>query len=144
MDALPFRAGTSEMSDATYREIRYEGLIRLEADALVLEYRESVTEFGGGTASGYGQSQSGISEVRIPLEALRSVERRNRWLVLPVVDIELARLGPAGDIPWAKGTRIRLRIPFGERHRAGELATDVRLLQADTRLRELGEGDLAG
>ncbi|MGK7311010.1 MAG: hypothetical protein ACN0LA_02130 [Candidatus Longimicrobiales bacterium M2_2A_002] len=144
MDTLPFAAGTSEMSDTAYRETRYEGLIRLEADALVLEYRESVTDVGGMTGLGYAESQSGVTEVRIPLDAVRSVERRRRWLLLPVLDIELARLGPAEHVPWAKGTRIRLRIPFGERYRAAELATDIRLLQADTRLRELGEGDLAG
>lgn len=144
MDALPFKAGTSEMSDTEYRETSYQGLARLEEDALVLEYRASVTEFGGTAGLGYSENRSPVSEVRIPFDAIRSVERRKRWLLLPVLDIQLARLGPADDVPWAKGTRIRLRIPFAERHRASELATDIRLLQADTRLRELGENDLAG
>ena len=144
MHAIPFTAADSEMDGASYREITYEGLLRLEPEFLVLEYRESVTEVGGTTGMGYSRSQSEVAEVRIPMDAVRAVERRRRWLFLPVLDIELARLGPAEDIPWAKGTRIRLRIPFGERHRAGELATDVRLLQADSRLRELGESDLAG
>ncbi|MFO7893004.1 MAG: hypothetical protein R6U63_04655 [Longimicrobiales bacterium] len=140
---MPFKAAAEEMDGGSYRSTTYEGLLRLEENALVLEYRESVTEVGGETGMGYSQSQSGVTEVRIPVDAIRSVERK-RWLLLPVMDIELARLGPAEDIPWATGTRIRLRIPFGERHRAGELATDVRLFQADERLRELGEGDLTG
>jgi hypothetical protein len=144
MDALPFKAATEDMDGMSYRSVTYEGLLRVEEDALVLEYRESVTEVGGETGMGYAQSQSGVTEVRIPLDAIRAVERRTRWLFLPVLDIELARLGPAEDIPWAKGTRIRLNVPFGERHRARDLATDTRLLQADARLRELGEGDLTG
>lgn len=144
MDALPFKAATEEMDGMAYRSVTYEGLLRLEEDALVLEYRESVTEVGGETGMGYSQSMSGVTEVRIPIDAVRTVEHRKRWLVLPVLDIELARLGPAEDVPWAKGTRIRLNVPFGERDRAGELATDVRLFQADERLRELGEGDLMG
>ena len=142
MDALPFKVSTEEMDGMSYRSIAYEGLVRLEDDALVIEYRESVTEMGGETGMGYSRSQSGVTEVRIPLDAVRTVERRRRWLLLTVLDIELSRLAPAEDVPWSKGTRIRLRIPFGERQRAGDLATDVRLLQADTRLRELGEGDL--
>lgn len=128
----------------SYRSVTYEGLLRLEADALILEYRESVTEVGGDRGMGYSQSQSGVTEVRIPVAAVRAVERRNRWLILPVLDIELGRLGPAEDIPWARGTRIRLNVPWGDRHRARDLATDTRLLQADERLRELGEGDLTG
>ncbi len=144
MDALPFKAATEEMDGTSYRSTTYEGLLRLEDDTMVLEYRESVTEVGGETGMEYARSQSGVTEVRIPLDAIRTVERRKRWLLLPILDIELARLGPAEDIPWAKGTRIRLNVPFGERHRAGELATDVRLLQADSRLRELGEGGLTG
>lgn len=144
MDALPFKAATEEMDGTSYRSTTYEGLLRLEDDTMVLEYRESVTEVGGETGMEYARSQSGVTEVRIPLDAIRTVERRKRWLLLPILDIELARLGPAEDIPWAKGTRIRLNVPFGERQRAGELATDVRLLQADSRLRELGEGGLTG
>lgn len=144
MDALPFKAAAEEMDGVSYRSTTYEGLLRIEDDALVLEYRESVTEVGGKTGVGYSQSQSGVTEVRIPMAAVRTVERRKRWLILPVLDIELARLGPAEAVPWAKGTRIRLNVPWGERHRARDLATDTRLLQADERLRQLGEGDLTG
>lgn len=144
MDALPFKAATEEMDGMSYRSVAYEGLLRVEEDALVFEYRESVTEVGGETGLGYSQSQSGVTEVRIPLNAIRSVERRSPWFFFPVLDIELARLGPAEDVPWAKGTRIRVRVPFSERHRARDLATDTRILQADERLRELGEGDLTG
>jgi hypothetical protein len=144
MDALPFKAATEEMDGMSYRSVAYEGLLRVEEDALVLEYRESVTEVGGETGFGYSQSQSGVTEVRIPLDAVRSVARRTFWFIVPVLDIELARLGPTEAIPWAKGTRIRVRVPFGERHRARDVATDVQLLQADARLRELGEGDLTG
>lgn len=144
MDALPFKVATEEMDGISYRSTTYEGLLRLEEDALVLEFRESVTEVGGVTGMGYSRSQSGVTEVRIPMDAVRTVARRKRWLILPVLDIELGRLGPTEDVPWARGTRIRLQVPWGDRHRATELATDIQLLQADERLRELGEGDLAG
>ncbi len=137
---IPFWASTGEMDGSSYRDTRYEGLVRLDDHGLVLEFREQVTEIGGGTVQ---ERQEGVREVRIPTEAIRSVEYRHRYLRRPILDIELARLGPAEAVPWARGTRVRVRVSRKDRSHAHELGSELRLLQADARLRELGEGDLA-
>lgn len=117
------------------------GLLRLEDQALVLEFGERVTEIGEGVVD---QQGTGVHEVRIPVGAVRELSYRHRWIRPSLLDIELARLGPAEAVPWLRGTRIRVRVPRGAGALARELGAEVELLQADARLRELGEGDLAG
>lgn len=140
-DALPFTATVSGMEGRVYRETKYRGTVRLEQETLVLEYREEVTQMGGGSMD---TRQVGVVEVAVPVDAIRSVACSRGFLRRPVLDIELTRLGPAEVVPWAAGTRVRLRLPRAERGGGRELCTDVRLQQADRRLRELGQGDLAG
>lgn len=139
--SIPFSASTSEMDGRVYRERSYTGLVRIDEDGLVLEFREDVTEVAGPSLA---QRREGIREVRITVSDIRSIDTSRGVLRRPVVDIELARLGPAEAVPWATGTRIRLTLPRKERARGRALGTDHRLLQADARLRELGEGDLTG
>lgn len=139
--SLPFSATASELDGHTYRERSYRGLVRLEDDQLVLEFREQVTEMGGGSLH---EREEPVREARVPVSAIRSVETSRGWIRRPALDIELARLGPAEAVPWADGTRIRVRIPRRERERARSLGTDIRMLQADARLRELGGDDLTG
>lgn len=138
-DGLPFTARVGRMDGRVFRETTYSGIIRLEEEALILEYRAEVTEVGDGSME---TRRGAIAEQAIPVDVIRSVACSRRLLRRPVLDIELARLGPAEGIPWASGTRVRLRLPRGARRSGRELCTDVSLLKADARLRELGHGDL--
>jgi hypothetical protein len=140
-DGLPFTARVGRMDGRVFQETTYGGIIRLKEDALVLEYRAEVTEVGGGSME---TRRGAIAEHAIPVDAIRSVTCSRGLLRRPVLDIELARLGPADGIPWAAGARVRLQLPRGGQGSGRELCTDVRLLKADARLRELGQGDLTG
>lgn len=139
MESTPFTASYSSFAGGVYRDATARGVMRLEADALVLEYREKVTEVSD---TDYGQAQGPVREVRIPLETLRSVEVRRRFFLLPVCEVEVSRMAALEPLPWADGFRLRVRVPFRSRDHARDLASSLRLLQAERRLQELGEGGL--
>lgn len=129
------------MGGDTYTSVEARGLMRLEDDALVLEYRETVTDMAGVS---YDEKRGPVRELRIPLERVRSIQARRRYFVIPVCEIEVDRLAALGSVDWADGTLLRLRIPFLKYDTARDLAATHSLAQADARLRELGEGDLTG
>lgn len=99
MDAIPFTAKTGELDASVYRETVYEGLLRLEDQALVLEFGERVTEIGEGVVD---QQGTGVHEVRIPVGAVRELSYRHRWIRPSLLDIELARLGPPRRCPGSE------------------------------------------
>lgn len=132
------------MSDEVYTSTSVRGLLRIEGDALVLEYRETVNDYGGTGSTGYGTRPGPVQELRLPLERVRSIVARRRYFLVPVCEIHVDRLATFESIDWANGTLLRLRIPFRHFQEARDVAASLSLLQADARLRELGEGDLAG
>lgn len=138
-EVVPFTA--SSVSGDTYTSIGARGLMRLEDDALVLEYRETVTDLSG---ESYDEKRGPVQELRIPLDRVRSIQARRRYFVIPVCEIEVDRLAALGSVDWADGTLLRLRVPFRKYDIARDLAATHSLAQADARLRELGEGDLTG
>lgn len=129
------------MSGSDYKSTTVRGLLGIDDDALVLEYRETVSDYGG---SGYSTHPGPVQEVRLPLERVRSITTRRRYFFLPVCEIRVDRLATLEHVDWADGILLRVRIPFQHFQEARELAASLSLLQADARLRELGEGDLAG
>lgn len=140
-EAVPFTASSSSMGGDGYTSIEARGLMRLTDDALVLEYRETVTDVSGVS---YDEKRGPVQELSIPLDRVRSIRARRRYFVLPVCEVEVDRLAALGSLDWADGTLLRVRVPFRKYDTARDLAATHSLAQADAHLRELGEGDLTG
>ena len=120
--------GASGWSQTT---TRVSGLVRLEDDGVVLQYRvsESVTRPG---SMGPETSESEVREHRVPLAALRSARVAGGWwwprLVLAAADL---RAFDGFPVPRKSGEALSLRIALAHRADAADLASSVELALAN-------------
>jgi hypothetical protein len=107
---------------------RVEGVARLEADALILEFR---------TVDGLvGVFRSRPKEVRIHLNDIESVDFRRGWIT-GRLRIGTRRVSALEAIPGAKGAEINLKCRRRHRLAAEELASSLRLRVTEKHLEEL-------
>jgi hypothetical protein len=101
------------------------GLIGLDDDGVVLQYRVKTSQVGGWPVP--APTESDLRVVRIPLAAVRRAELRRHWfrtrLVLAAAD--LRAFEPLH--PWLTGSELALTIPRAERSGAADLASSVEL-----------------
>ncbi|WP_169980059.1 hypothetical protein [Tautonia rosea] len=105
MIAIPF----SCTDWSSFHELK--GLVRLEDDELVLEYR--VNYWGC-------YSKAKVHEVRIPREVVSAVGLREGWFN-DQLTIQTASLRAWGDFNGAPDGRARLQVSRGDRDDAREL-----------------------
>jgi hypothetical protein len=97
-----------------------DGLLRLEAVDLVLEYqtRDAVVGF----------VKSDVREARIPRDQIASVTIEKGWLGTSTkVVIQTTRLKPVGDIPGVTQGRLVLRVASRDCPAAESLISDLQL-----------------
>ena len=107
---------------------RVEGVARLEADALILEFR-TVDEL-------VGVFRSRPKEVRIHLNDIESVDFRRGWFA-GRLRVGTRRVSALEAIPGAKGAEINLKCRRRHRLAAEELASSLRLRVTEKHLEEL-------
>ena len=99
----------------------------------------------------FGVLKSGMREVRIPIEALRSVQYRAGFLwLMPAIELRVRELSVLQDLPESEQGRLRLRVAFRDRHEAREFAQELdrwrslrRIAELDRNLDRLGIGGAA-
>lgn len=146
---VAFTATTDTLQGSRVRRTEYQGVLRLAGNELVLEFTMRSAILGGdvviviGTNGGVGGQDTAddgeVHTARIPLEQIGELEVSSGLLFQPRIDIEVNRLGALATVPWAKGSRVRLRLARRDARRARELAVDTRLRLAEAQLRRLGE-----
>ncbi len=119
---LPLHAG-----DYVSGVLTAKGLLRLEADRLVLEYRTQDRSL----------QTSATFQTDFPIAGLSTIEWkpglfRNR-MVLAVASLSLLE-----NVPGADGNCLVLHVERAHRHTAAHLASQVHLALSESRLRELG------
>lgn len=96
----------------------------------------------------FGVLKSDLREVRIPIEALRSVQYRAGFLwLMPAIELRVRELSVLKDLPESEQGRLRLRVAFRDRHEAREFAQELdrwrslrRIAELDRNLDRLGIG----
>lgn len=99
------------------------GLIRMEGDEVVLQYRVSTSRQAWG---GPDEDQSDVLESRIALQSIRRVELKRGWFRTRVVLLP-ADLRDFGAVPGFTGTELTLTIPRAEREDAAHLVSSIEL-----------------
>lgn len=134
--SVPFSFNNFDPTGGGLTQQSVEGLVRLDAEHLVVEFRERVTDWSGMGKGGLGPVQT----VRIPLDDVESLELSG-WLFWHRLVLRTHSLGALGDITWANGAQIAFGIPFRARGRARELCASTTLHLLDRTLRRLDAGD---
>ncbi len=126
---------SSDLSSFT----RVSGLLRVEGDTLVLEFRQKTTDYSGMTAKA---SVAPLRTLHVPLHDIESISLgwRVPWGSRLVLTVHT--LAALEGLPDREGPAAALRIPWQHYERARALANTASLHLIDRRLRELGEGDL--
>ena len=99
-----------------------EGLAALDRDGLRLQYRVR------DRAASY---DSGVRELRIPLESVADVRLQRRWLGPSQVVIRVSDLRVLDGVAWAKKGELVLRVAKSERDAAQDLVAAIALAAAE-------------
>ena len=129
--AVPFSLERYELKSA----VTVRGVVRLEPDALVIEFRETTMSM-----TTLAETDGEVREFRVPIDELESVEVERRWLWSPRLRIRTRTLTALRDIPGAAGNECVLPIRRGERLRARELSVSAALLLSGRELKRIEEG----
>jgi hypothetical protein len=116
--------------------VTVRGVVRMEPDAIVIEFRETTTSLA--TLS---ESSGGIRIARIPLDDVESVDVVRRWFRRPILRIRTRTLSALESVPGAAGNECRLPIRGRERLAAREFAVSTTLLLSGRELRRIEDGE---
>jgi hypothetical protein len=130
--AVPFRMET--ISTDMSRSVRTDGVLRLEADALVVEFRETQTSL-----MTLREKIGAVNEVRIPLEHIESMELRRLWFGRGRLHVRTRTMTVLANVPGTSGNEVRLHVRRVDRDRARELCISTSLALSGRELRQLGE-----
>ncbi|MCK7595257.1 hypothetical protein [Pseudomarimonas salicorniae] len=128
MDSVPFSC------DAFGGFGEIQGILRLDADGLLLQYqtRDAVL----------GVLRTGMKTTLVPLDTLVAAQYRAGFLWLsPRIEIRVSDLTAVADIPSTEGGRLRLKVAFSDRGDARKLAHMLGGRLAEQRLDRL-QGEL--
>ncbi|MDP5172741.1 MAG: hypothetical protein NWR72_21060 [Bacteroidia bacterium] len=107
------------------------GLLRIESDALLLEFQVQENLFGG--------LMKGKPKVfRIPITALDSVEFKKTWFNSKLI-IRVMRLRDLDGVPGAQEGEAKLKIRKQDRERAKEIASQVSIRLSEIRLSQMDD-----
>lgn len=132
--AAPFRY-TFVRSDYA-AQIEVQGLVRLEADEVVVEFRETTTSWGT-----MGAEQGPVRAIRIPLADVAGIELRRGFFGAAALVLRTRSMQTLSALPNAGAGEARLKIARRNRELAQELATSLRHELAERDLRALQASD---
>jgi hypothetical protein len=134
--SIPFSRTVFDPTGGGLSQQSFEGLVRVEADQLVVEFREKVTDWSGMTKASQGE----IRVVRIPLDDVEAVEVAG-WLFWTRLVLRAHSLTALAGIDWANGAEVVFNVPFRARHRARELGATTMLNLLDRTIQSLDTAD---
>ncbi|HEX8692077.1 MAG TPA: hypothetical protein VF746_06645 [Longimicrobium sp.] len=149
MSAVPFTLRRQELTSAALKweqvDTVVRGLLRLDDDDLVFQWREeaSVQRWGGGGGYSREKSESEVMEKRVPLAALRSARLKRRWWLLADLALAAADLRAFEGLPGGRGSELVVRVARADRSAAADLASGIELALADRLLAAPARGALA-
>jgi hypothetical protein len=123
---IPFllRRGSHDPATFVYSQTEVNGLVGMDEDGLVLQYREKTQAYSAQVSRA---TESDVQVTRIPLGALRRAELRGRWfgirLILCAADLQAFE--PFRT--WVRGSELALTIPRAERAAAADLVSSIEL-----------------
>ena len=133
---LEMPGGSTIVIGSFAAEVEVRGLIRLEPDALVLEYRNTKAMVLSFVAP---PNDGELHTVRIPIAAVESITVKSALFGKPKIVIEFSRLDVLPSLPWSETTRLVLPIEKRDRDRGREIAVTLQNRLADAQLKQLGE-----
>ncbi len=107
-----------------------EGLLGLQRDALLLQYR---------VRDKAARYDSGVRDLRVPLESIERIEVRRPWLGAPRVVLRVRDLRLLEPVPGARGGQLTLQIGRRDLVAARDLASTVALRAAERSLADGGD-----
>ena len=107
-----------------------EGLLSIEEDALILEFKTK--------DSFVGLIQSEIKRIEIPLSSLAGIEFRKRWYSNKII-VRTNRLEPLNQIPGSKQGEAKLTVQRKNRDLASDLVSYISLYVFENRLKRLDD-----
>lgn len=113
-------------------QIETDGVVRIDDDALIIEFRETRTSL-----STLKKEAGGVRVVTIPLGEVESMEVRQRWLFAPRLRIRTRTLLALANMPGASGNEVVLPLQRPDRDRARELAATVSLVLSTREIKRL-------
>jgi hypothetical protein len=139
---LPFRfvrhdAQVGGPTRVTTTNDEFEGLARLDGDALVFQFMvtRTVTRVGG-TSVLTDRSTEPVREIRVPVGALSSIRMRRRgWLRRREIVISARDLRAFIDVPGARAHDLTIPVEGKHAAEAVELIGTVELAMADHALK---------
>jgi hypothetical protein len=124
---------------SSYLSLKVRGVLRLEDDALVLEFQEDRKNLNTTV-----RTRMPIQTRRIPIADVETLEVRRRGLLSRKLFLRTRSLAALADLLFARGAECSFPLASDEVERARDLAAAVAAHQADSRLRQLGAGDGLG
>lgn len=113
------------------RFVTVRGVLRMEQDGIVLEFRRSETDFG--TIA----SQDDIRTVHVPWAEIQSLAFQRRFPWRASLVLRTRGLRTLEDVPGVRGNEVSLSISRADRLEARDLAATVEMTLADRRLAAL-------
>jgi len=131
--AVPFRIEDYALD--LQSSVQTDGVIRLDGDTLVIEYRETRTSM-----MTLRSESEDVEEIRIPLDQLESFEVGRRWPWGAKLRLRTRSLGVLQQAPGVSGNEMAVRVRRRDHDRARELSINVSLALSSRELRRLDEG----
>lgn len=120
----------------TSEEKQVDGILRLEADRLALEFEVTLSTTNMGTGYSTDVESLGQQELEIPFDQLVSLSLHLTWL-LPKIRIQTNRLSAFEGLPGAKRGVVELRIKRRHLAAARSLIAELEFTRADLQLRSV-------
>lgn len=132
--AVPFKLERFLLNEQAAVTLR--GVIRLEADAIVIEYRETTMSLKT------LEDESGeVHEARVFLEDVANVELARNWVGSGKLIIRTRTLAALEGVPGAAGNECVLPVRRRDRTSARELAVATSLALSGLELKRIEDGE---
>jgi hypothetical protein len=118
------------------KAFQVRGVVRLEADRLIIEWSGSVeiTEIQSGSVRNLRQSVP-AQRLVLPTSRIAHIELRSRWWK-PYIELRTAGIGPLDLVPTASAGCVDLHVARRDKAIAKEFVSHVQLEMADAALKD--------
>lgn len=131
MELLTVPFNNASWTDTYEALVNVRGVLRIEPDGLVVEYRRTERDFASSAREGEIQS------VHVPWAEVQSITFRRKFFVGGVLVLRTRSLRALEGVPSAKGNELSLTIARADRMTASQLAANVELALAEQHLAAL-------
>lgn len=134
--SLPFHFELTRRIDSGYAKVQVNGVVRAEPDAVVVEFRETITPYVG-----MKTSQGPVQQLRVPLEQIEAVTLRRPWFRAATLTLRAHSLKTFAEYPYADGACAVFPIARADRQSTRRLIDVLAERRADAEIRRLERGN---